>query len=195
MDNRFITVNMRKLFTEHGKEELSCILKEYSCPINQDVERFFKCNAVDFTKKNQSVTYLVFDNIDMMFVGYYSITIKPIEVNADQFSNSTKRKLNRVAELDDRTGKYVMAAYLIAQLGKNFTNKANVRITGDELLDLALATIRKMQYDCGGMVVFLEAEPNERLLKFYEEDNGFMQFDTRMTHDNSHRLLQLMRIL
>lgn len=195
MDNKFTTINLRNFFTEQGKYELERILEEYSCPINSDVERFFKVNAIDFTKKNQSVTYLVFDNDNLMLVGYYSITIKPIEVNAANFSNTAKRKLSRVAEFDDKTGKYMMAAYLIAQIGKNFSDKANMFITGDELLGLAVATVKEMQYNCGGMVVFLEAEPHKQLLEFYEKNNGFMKFDTRTSHDNEHQLVQLLRLL
>ena len=37
--------------------------------------------------------------------------------------------------MDNETQTYTMSAYLIAQLGKNFANEANKRITGDELLE------------------------------------------------------------
>lgn len=86
------------------------------------------------------MTYLVFSNEDLSLVGYFSITIKPIEIYGERFSNMVKRKLNRVAKCDEETGEYLLSAYLIAQLGKNFTNNLNLQITGTELLDLAIYT-------------------------------------------------------
>lgn len=43
-----------------GEEELHQLLSEFSCDKNADVEKFLKEQAVEFTKKNQSVTYLVY---------------------------------------------------------------------------------------------------------------------------------------
>ena len=59
-----------------------------------------------------------------------------------------------------------MSAYLIAQLGKNYTDGRNKEITGTELLELAWSVIEDMQYRGGGMVVFLEANNEEKLLSF-----------------------------
>ena len=39
--------------------------------------------------------------------------------------------------LDKNTDTYTMSAYLIAQIGKNFTGGAEKKITGEELLELA----------------------------------------------------------
>ncbi len=49
----------------------------------------------------------------------------------------------------------------------------------------------------GGMVVFLEAENEEKLLTFYKR-NRFSQFDTRQTEGSEaepHELVQLLRLL
>ena len=43
-----------------GEEALHEILSEFSCEKNSDVERFLKEQSIEFTKKNQSVTYLVY---------------------------------------------------------------------------------------------------------------------------------------
>lgn len=43
---------------------------------------------------------------------------------------------------------------------------------------LAWTVIEEAQYMLGGMVTFLEAENEERLLAFYR-DNRFSQFDAR----------------
>ncbi len=55
----------------------------------------------------------------------------------------------------------------------------------------------EMQYMCGGMVVFLEANNDDKLLKYYN-DNRFSQFDTRQTTSKDqepHELVQLLRLL
>ena len=73
----------------------------------------------------------------------------------------------------------MLAAYLIAQLGKNFQYENDKRITGKQLLNLAIDKIREIQYMAGGKVMFLEAENKEKLLNFYERENGFKQFNKR----------------
>ena len=181
-----------------GEEALRGILSEFSCKRNSDVGRFLKEQSIEFTKKNQSVTYLVFTNQDAELVGYFTITIKPISVNSDSFSNTMKRKIARVGELDEENGTYTLSAYLIAQLGKNFTNGANERITGEQLLQAAVNTIKELQYMAGGMVVFLEAENEEKLMRFYEDKNGFKRFDTREIKagtEDAHILVQLLKVL
>lgn len=181
-----------------GEEELRQILSEFFCDKNLDVERFLKEQAIEFTKKNQSVTYLVFSNDDAQLVGYFTLAIKPISVNADAFSNTMKRKIARVSELDEENGTYTLSAYLIAQLGKNYNAGANERITGEQLLQAAVDTIKELQYMVGGMVVFLEAEDKDKLLYFYQQENGFKKFDVRQTNsrkEDSHSLVQLLKVL
>lgn len=106
--------------------------------MNPDVERFLKHQAIEFTKKHQAVTYLVLSPEDAELLGYFSITIKPLGVKARSFSNTVKRKLSRFSEMDKNEQAYHIAAYLIAQLGKNFNEKARGRMTGQELLETAI---------------------------------------------------------
>lgn len=146
--DNYTMINIREYLAlgtdeEVGEPALVRMLSDFSCPKNPDVEYFLKKNAIEFTKKNQSVTYL------------------------------------------------------IAQLGKNFAEGRNNRITGAEMLELAWSVIEEMQYMGGGMVVFLEANNDDKLLKYYN-DNRFSQFDTRQTtskDQDSHELVQLLRLL
>lgn len=180
-----------------GEGTLLQVLSEFSCKINPDVERFIKKQSIEFAKKQQSVTYLVFSTEDAELVGYFALTIKPITVNAEPFSNTIKRKLSRVSTLNEQDQTYNLAAYLIAQLGKNYNNGANERISGKELLGLAIRQIQQLQYLVGGMVIFLEAADEENLLSFYRA-NGFQQFDTRLSDSSkgeSHELIQLLKLL
>lgn len=86
----------------------------------------------------------------------------------------------------------------LAQLGKNFTVGANKKVTGEQLLQAAVDTIKELQYMAGGMVIFLEAENEEKLLKFYEEKNGFKRFDTKEVKkgtEDAHTLAQLLKVM
>ncbi|MGN0339138.1 MAG: GNAT family acetyltransferase [Lachnospira sp.] len=199
--NKFSVINMRRYLNSDnpklGENRLLQVLSGFSCPKNPDVERFLKKSSIEFTKKNQSVTYLVFDVSSMELVGYFTIALKPLTVRGETVSNTVKKKLMRVSELDEQSQTYTMSAYLIAQLGKNFKNGAEKRITGEQLLELAWDIVEKMQYMGGGMVTFLEAENSERLLSFYQA-NRFQTFDTRQTVTDSeepHELVQLLRLL
>ena len=199
--NKFSVINIRRYLNSDnpklGESRLLQVLSGFSCPKNPDVERFLKKSSIEFTKKNQSVTYLVFDVSSMELVGYFTIALKPLTVRGETVSNTVKKKLMRVSELDEQSQTYTMSAYLIAQLGKNFKNGAEKKITGEELLELAWNIVEKMQYMGGGMVTFLEAENSERLLSFYQA-NRFQTFDTRRTVTDSeepHELVQLLRLL
>ena len=199
--NKYRIINIRRYIgnenPELGEDELLQILSEFSCPKNPDVERFLKHSSIEFTKKNQSVTYLVFSVADGKLLGYFTLALKPLTVRGETVSNTVKRKLLRVSELDKKSDTYTMSAYLIAQLGKNYSEKDGKMITGAELLGLAWDKIKATQYMFGGMVTFLEAENEEKLLSFYR-DNRFSQFDTRQTAsdaEESHELVQLLRLL
>ena len=199
--NKYRIINIRRYIgnenPELGEDELRQILSEFSCPMNHDVERFLKYSSIEFTKKNQSVTYLVFSVADGKLLGYFTLALKPLTVRGETVSNTVKRKLLRVSELDKKSDTYTMSAYLIAQLGKNYSENDGKMITGAELLGLAWNKIKATQYMFGGMVTFLEAENEEKLLSFYR-DNRFSQFDTRQTAsdtDEAHELVQLLRLL
>lgn len=196
----YLCVNIREYLQagKMGEAGLKWIISQFSCPANMGVERFLKNSAVEFTKKHQSVTYLVFymgvNNV--IFVGYFSVAIKPLKVKGINISNTLRKRLQRISTVEEEQT-YTMAAYLIAQLGKNYTNRADQNIQGGELLDLAWSVIRKVQYLVGGIVVFLEAENHEKLLAFYEKENGFKRFDIRVRSDHGEKgeLVQLLKVV
>ena len=200
--DKFFYINIRDYLAlgnddKAGEPMLNRVLSGFSCPKNPDVERFLKRSAIEFAKKNQSVTYLVFSAESKELLGYFTLALKPLTVRGETVSNTTKRKLQRISELDDKSDTYTMAAYLIAQIGKNYTNGREKKITGKELIELAWMVIEEAQYLIGGMVTFLETENKERLLSFYQ-NNRFSQFDTRQIAsgtDEPHELVQLLRLL
>ena len=87
-ESRFFCVNIRRCLEPDqnqiiGENELNEILSDFSSPKNKDVEEFLKKRAVEFTKKQQSITYLVFAAETAELAGYFSITMKPVTVKAD----------------------------------------------------------------------------------------------------------------
>ncbi len=60
------------------------LLSGFSSPKNKDVERFLKKSAIEFTKKNQSVTYLVVSAEDVRLLGYFTLALKPLTVRGKQ---------------------------------------------------------------------------------------------------------------
>lgn len=200
-NDRFLSVNIREYLAlgndrEAGESALVELLSGFSCPKNPDVERFLKKSAIEFTKKNQSVTYIVVSADDVRLLGYFTLALKPLTIRGETVSNTTKKKLLRISELDEKSDTYTMSAYLVAQLGKNFSEGEGKEITGKELLKLAWDKIKEIQYLGGGMVTFLEAENEEKLLAFYQA-NRFAQFDTRTVSgkDEAYELVQLLRLL
>lgn len=181
-----------------GKEALNKVLSDFVCTKNRDVEIFLRDNAVEFTKKNQSVTYLMLSDLNAELLGYFTLTIKPITVDSNKFSNTIRRKLLRVGELDEERKTITLPAYLIAQLGKNYSVDLQNIITGDELLEAATDAIAELQYGIGGTVVFLEAEDNDNLKKFYIENNGYKEFETREIVGKAgepRKLIQMLKVM
>ena len=76
MSGKFFIANLREYLDENKsvyieKDKLYNLLSSFHCPLNPDVEHFLRNNAVKFTKKDQSITYLVFSNEHL--VGYFSL--------------------------------------------------------------------------------------------------------------------------
>ena len=156
-----------------------------------------KKNAINFTKKSQSVTYFVFQRPikeDLLPVGFFTLTIKPLTIGINDIkSNTQRKKIERICKLDEKTQSYTMAAYLIAQLGKNFYHGFNEKISGDELLDAALYITKNLQYQAGGMIVFVETEAEKKLIDFY--DRNYFSLLEKINNLKNTDLIQFFRLL
>ena len=190
----YMVVNIRNYLQKNqndasNEELLIETLSGFSCPINPSIEKFLKEQAIEFTKKNQSVTYLVFSKVDASLVGYFTITTKPITIKESIFSKTLQKKILRVSEYSEERQTFHLSAYLIAQLGKNFTGGSNNKITGKQLIKIAIEKVKEVQYLIGGMVAFLETEKNDKLLEFYEKQNDFKKFDSRKANSMDENML------
>lgn len=200
MVTQYKAVNIRTYMSKDeatymGEQKLSKWLQSFSCPVNPDVEHFLHYNAIEFTKKSQSVTYLVLRNDNAELAGYFSLALKPVSVRADRVSKSAARKLSRVSVVNEESNTFTASAYLIAQLGKNFALPEDMRMDGASLLEVALDTIRMGKYYFGGVIAFLECENVGELMNFYTR-SGFKYFDSRITSgETPHKLNQLLRLI
>lgn len=168
MQDKYSVINLRYFLDAESpsyidETDLYSFLEEFKSPQNRDVEQFLHKNAVEFTKKSQSVTYLVLDNDSADIVGYFSIAIKPLTIRAKDISKTTAKKLSRVSILDEDYGTFMTSAFLLAQFGKNYAISEEKRISVNDLLELALSVIEDVKYAVGGILEFW----NVRIINFY----------------------------
>lgn len=174
-------LSLSDILAEKGEDFCREILSTFSCPMNDDVERFLtKRSAIDFATQGVSQTFLVYASYKKKNVlcGYFTIANKYIVVNKHSVSGTLRRRLRKFAMPSAEKDDLVIMAPLIAQLGKNYANGYSELITGDELLKMAEDQIRLAQRIIGGKVVYLECEDIDRLKDFYSL-NGYVEFGKR----------------
>ena len=184
----FNILDMAEAVGETGIKEL---LSDFYCPKNENIRHFVKNNAYEFARKKLSVTYLVVDK-DCYITAIFTLAHKAVEIGDANLSNAKRRKLIRYAVSDDKSGSYMVSAFLIAQFGKNYAPTVRRQICGDELMDLAFEVLEKVQHDIGGGIVFLECEDKPKLLEFYKNGkNIFIPFDERYSLSDHTKYIQL----
>ena len=197
---RWPIVQIGDLASSYGMSKTLSTISEFSCPLNAEIENFLKDDAIDFTARMSSMTHLVIDPADSSCVGYFTLAHKPFFISADKLSKSQCKRIERFAKArkseDGRTAQYVVSAFLIAQLGKNFGRSEDVdQISGAELLLSAFERITIAQHEIGGQVVFLECEDGNRKLKAFYEKNAFVACGKRTDEVDGITYLQMFRFL
>ena len=188
------TKNILDFLEEEGEDLLKSILVTFSCPVNPEIEKFLKERAIDFAKRRLSITYLVTDNDDGEFLGYFTLTHKAILLDGKDFSKTMQRKLTRYSRLDKQTGNYMASAFLLAQFGKNYGVDGGNHVSGSELMELVNDILLDIQRRIGGGIVYLDCEDRPQLISFYE-DKGFQKFAERFSEEDNQKYIQFMRFL
>lgn len=163
----YSVVHLMDIVDSAGEEEIVNILSGFSCPLNQEIERFLHKNALEFAKRKMSMTHIVFDE-DGRFVGFFTLTHKPINVQEGVLSKTLSKRMQRHAKFDPSISAFSTSAFLIAQFSKNYSVEKEYQISGDELMELTLDTLKRAQRLIGGEVVFLECEEKQKLMDFYQ---------------------------
>lgn len=196
-------VNLKELVEQVGENRTKEILSNFSCPHNKDVEYFLRSKAIEFSKQGIAQTQLVFTSFrdEPALVGYFTLALKEIVVSKKAALTSRwRQRIRRFGTYSDLDSSYHVPAPLIGQLGKNFTNKYNELISGDELLKIALDKVKQTQLILGGKFVYLECEDKANLVQFYET-NGFVKFGNRnlereeMDRQSGQYLVQMLKFL
>lgn len=193
--NNFETVNILDMTDAIGEEELQQLLSDFSCPKNQEIQHFVRKNAIEFAKRKMSITYLVVDK-ESRIVGIFTLTHKAVQVLNGELTNTARKKIQRHAHLDSTTNSYMLSAFLIAQFGKNYQYEKTNALKGNELMDITIATLKEIQRQIGGGVVYLECEDKPKLLSFYQnQKNRYQIFGDRYSAGDSTKYIQLMKII
>lgn len=184
------------------ESDVKNVLSSFSSPKNKDVEDFLKNNAIPFARQNLAPTNLVYVYCDKVYFlcGYFTLTIKTIEVYKRDVGSKTFDKLKKFGTYDKNLKKCIIPAPLIAQLGKNYADGRDQLMPGSELLQIACKEVKKAQRIVGGKVVYLECEDVGKLTDFYKR-NGFKEFARRRLDSderssfNGRYLIQMLKYL
>ena len=85
--NDYEVYNVLDLVDFSGEEEVQNILSDFYCPKNQEIEKFTKKNALEFSKKKMAMTYAVLD--------YDSVQAKVNELMGKSTTGNTVDELAR----------------------------------------------------------------------------------------------------
>ena len=187
---RYECYSIPELLNDFNEMQLQTILDSFISLKNKEIQDFLINNAIDFTKKHQAITYLIFDKQSEL-VAFFTLAIKPISISVDILNNYSLKKLLRISEIDSDENTVNPSAYLIAQLGK--VDNTNINI--DDIFEIIDYYINIFQNGCGGVVEFLESENNEKLIELYKR-KGFKEFNIRKSKSgNDRKLIQMFRLI
>lgn len=187
-----IVRRLDSLLSDECGEEIFSALKNSFSSKNPDVECFLKNSAVQSMKLHQSSTYLVMST-DFALVGYFTLALKVLRVDASLLSKTESSKLQRFSLPDKVNNSFIVPAILIAQFSKNF-NEGFATISGKNLMGIALEFVRSIQSQVGGLITFLECEPIEKLVDFYKLQ-GFRMLRQKIISKTDKELLQMYRLI
>ncbi|MCX4315114.1 MAG: GNAT family acetyltransferase [Lachnospiraceae bacterium] len=191
--SNYTVMNILDLVESVGEDEIQKGLSSFSCPLNMEIEDFIHRNAIEFAKRKLSITYLLLDNVDGEIVGFFTLTHKAIEIKNDNISNTTRRKLSAHARLDADTNSFTASAFLLAQIGKNYSVDNGKRIRGSELIRYANDIMTDIQHRIGGGIIYLDCEDKPYLKNFYIDQNHYKIFGERNSNSDGIRYLQMIR--
>ena len=146
--------------------------------------------AIEFEKISKSRTYLVVDQEQLersditldkaILYGYITLAIKAV-VLPENISNRQRKQLDVFSAKQHGKPISHFPCYLIGQLARN-SDVPKSSISGTDLLNFAYDIIGTAVEAVGGRYVLIECNNNEKLLKFYS-DNDFSEIN-RENHED-----------
>ena len=169
----------------HFKEETylalsNLVIEEFDFNGNQDMLDYFSKLAIKDELDNKTRSFIVeAPNSSSDLLGVFSLTLKVVKM--DDLSNSQKKKLLTSGKRSAAKHISEIPAILIAQFGKNY--KADMRISGDELMNLVLTQIQKARKIIGGQTIVLDSVNHDKVINFYESF-GFTKYGSIVNDEN-----------
>lgn len=187
--------NILDVIEQDGEDEVKADLSNFMCDANKDIQDFIQFKAIDFAKKRISISYLVYNEDTGKILGFFTLAHKVLNVPAEGMSNNVKRRMDRYARLNKEKNSYLVSAFLLAQLGKNYALEKEERISGEDLMDCVDSVLDEVQYRIGGGVVYLDSVDNKHLVHFYEEVSGYRKIAERISDTNETKYLQYLKLI
>lgn len=187
-------VNILDGIEELGEEVLKADLLYFVSEKNPEIEGFIREKAIEFAKRKLSITYLITDATDGVILGYFTLTHKSVILSGEKLSKTFQKKLAVFSRLDRDTGNYVVSAFLLAQLGKNYAVEPDRRMSGKQMMELVNNVLGDVQRRIGGRVLYLDCEDNPKLKNFYVSEN-FKEFADRFSSEDERKYIQFMRFI
>ena len=178
-----------------GENNVDIVLQTFDCGLNLEVQNFLLRKAKQAEKLKSAITYLVFDAQSTDLVGYFTLVLKSFSISRDKLSSNNRKLISRFAELNERSGEYTTALYLIAQIGKNYAIEEDLRITGEDLLNLAIEKLCDAQKIIGGKLVLIERESERMKLHDFYKANGFKSCNSRYDKNDNVQYDQMIRVI
>lgn len=188
----FIVRRLDTLLKDEGGDVFFERIKNSFMSKNPDVEHFLKNSAVQSMKLHQSSTYLVLTS-DLTLSGYFTLALKVVRIDAGLLSKTESNKLQRFSLPDKLNNSFIVPAILIAQFSRNF-DAGSMSISGKDLTGITLEFVRSIQSQVGGLITFLECEPIEKLVDFYNSQ-GFRLLSQKSISKTDKELLQMYRLI
>ena len=78
---------INELLMINSESEIKTYMDSFVCSKNTEIESYLKNNSLEFNKKHQAMTYLLFDR-DRNIIAYFELSIKPISIKVEILSNN-----------------------------------------------------------------------------------------------------------
>ena len=162
--------NLSEYLEAFGEENYNKLVADFFCVKDPEIESYIKRTALDHNNKALSRTYLLISD-DNKLLAFFTLALKSLDL-AEQVSPTQRKKLTGSQTNDMKH----IPTFLIGQLGKNSAIAKKDSVSGKELLQIAINTIRRAYNLVGGRMILVECSQTEFLIRFYET-HGFVRYN------------------
>ncbi|MFT8826021.1 MULTISPECIES: hypothetical protein [Liquorilactobacillus] len=173
------------------EDELKEIFKNFSCPLEKELENFLLHSAIEYQKIQFGKTFLFLNaqkliegKIDIM--AYFTTGQKAIDI-----SKMSQKKKHKVigSSIPGRDNLKSIAGYLIGELGRD-ERYSSTDLPGEEILKECYKRIEDARKIVGGNLIVLECR--RKMFSLFYEKQGFKKISEEAS-DKGRDLIMLYR--